>query len=163
MKKILDAKNAFKISKKLREENKRLVLVGGCFDILHIGHIKFLQKAKEQGDILLVMVESDKTVRKLKGKGRPINSQKSRAEILSAISFVDFVILLDQLKHNKDYDKLIFALNPHVIAVTKGSKQKYYAKRQAKIIKAKVITVIDRIKDKSTSKLARLIIKKFDE
>ncbi len=162
MKKIINLKQAINLSKKLKAENKTLVVTGGCFDILHIGHIKFLEKAKEQGDFLFILLESDENVRKLKGNNRPINSQKERAQILAALSCVDFVVLLNKMKKNDDYDNLIYKINPNIIVTTKDDPQGIHNERQAKKIKAKVSYVIDRIENKSTSKLAKIISKNFD-
>ena len=77
----------------LRSRNKNLVIVAtnGCFDILHIGHIRSLQKAKTLGDILVVGINSDSSIKKIKGKDRPINNENERAEILAALSCVDLV------------------------------------------------------------------------
>ena len=161
MKKILNIKEALEVSKNIRKNNKTIVICGGCFDILHIGHIRFLEEAKKNGDFLFVLLENDRSVKKLKGKKRPINYQIERAEILSAIIFVDYVILLDEMKTNSDYDKLIFALNPNKIAVTKNDPQEIHNIRQAKQINASVVSVISRIKNKSTTKLTELIYKNF--
>lgn len=162
MTKILNVKKALTISQKLQEEDKAIVLSGGCFDILHIGHIEFLKQAKKYGDFLFVLLESNLQVKKLKGKDRPINSQIDRAEILASVEYVDYVVLLDRLKNNKDYDEIVTKLNPNVIAVTKGSSQIVHAKRQGRLINAKVVSVIKRINNKSTSKLAKLILEKFN-
>src|SRR3989344_4137326 len=118
MSKILKVQEAIEVAKKLREQNKSIVLAGGVFDILHVGHVKFLQKAKEKGDQLFVLVESDGNVRRIKGKNRPINNQKNRAVILSSLIYVDYVILLPNLKTDTDYDKLVFQIQPSVIATT---------------------------------------------
>lgn len=163
MNKIVNVKFAEKISKKLRNEKKTVVVSGGCFDILHIGHIKFLEKAKKEGDFLFLLLESDKTVKKIKGDKRPINSQEDRALILSSISFVDYVVKLPEMKTNHDYDELIRKINPNVIATTKNDPQVVHNKRQAKKINAKVAFVTSRIKNKSTSKLAEIIYKNFDK
>ncbi|MBI3591333.1 MAG: D-glycero-beta-D-manno-heptose 1-phosphate adenylyltransferase [Candidatus Melainabacteria bacterium] len=82
----------------LRSKNKKLVVVAtnGCFDILHVGHIRSLQKAKKLGDILVVGINSDSSVKKLKGNNRPINSQNERAEILAALECIDFVTTFDE-------------------------------------------------------------------
>lgn len=162
MNKIVDVEFAEKISKRLRKENKIVVVSGGCFDILHIGHIKFLEKAKKEGDFLFILLESDKTVKKIKGDKRPINSQEDRALILSSISFVDYVVKLPQMKTNNDYDNLIIKINPNVIATTKNDPQVVHNKRQAEKINAKVSFVTNRIKNKSTSRLAEIIYKNFD-
>ena len=80
----------------LSKTPKKLVFTNGCFDILHVGHIKYLQKAKELGDILIVGLNSDSSVKKLKGENRPINNEKDRAILLSALAFVDFVVIFDE-------------------------------------------------------------------
>ena len=80
----------------LKNSDKKIVFTNGCFDILHAGHIKYLNKAKKLGDILIVGLNSDSSVKRLKGKTRPINSQDSRALLLSALEFVDFVVIFDE-------------------------------------------------------------------
>ena len=80
----------------LKLANKRVVFTNGCFDILHLGHIKYLQKAKKLGDILVVGLNSDISVRNLKGNKRPIFNQDERSQILLALSCVDFVIFFDE-------------------------------------------------------------------
>jgi D-glycero-beta-D-manno-heptose 1-phosphate adenylyltransferase len=83
--------------RKLRSSlNGDLVATNGCFDILHIGHIRYLQKAKAHGSYLLVGINSDASVQKLKGPTRPINSESDRAEIISALYFVDFVYIFSE-------------------------------------------------------------------
>ena len=162
MNKIINLQQAEKISKELQANNKILVITGGCFDILHIGHIKLLEQSKKQGNCLMVLIEDDKSVRKLKGKGRPINSQQDRANVLSAISFVDFVIILPDMASNNDYDLLIQKLNPKIITTTKNNPQSKHYERQAKLINAKVVYVINRVKNNSTTNLARIIQKHFE-
>ena len=76
--------------------NEKIVFTNGCFDILHIGHVRYLQKAAELGDILVIGLNSDKSVKRLKGEGRPINSVNERAEMLGALSFVDYVIVFEE-------------------------------------------------------------------
>ena len=75
----------------LREEGRRLVFTNGCFDILHVGHVRYLQRARALGDALLVAINSDRSVRALKGEGRPVMSEAERAEMLAALACVDFV------------------------------------------------------------------------
>lgn len=157
MGKILTVKQAINIGKKIRDEGKSTVLVGGCFDILHIGHLKFLQKAKEHGDILLVLLESDEKINHLKGKDRPINTQEDRAEVLAALKIVDYVIPLTQFETNSQYDDLITRLKPDTIATTKGDPQRIHKERQAKLIDIKVIDVIAKISNQSTTKLVKLL------
>lgn len=157
MNRILNEENAVKISKKLKRENKKIVLAGGCFDILHIGHIKFLNAAKKTGDVLFILLESDENVARYKGKNRPINTQNDRSLVLSSLRSVDFVVNLTNIKTNEDYDKLIMRLKPDIIAATKKSEQIIHIQRQAKLIGAEIALVVNRISDKSTTNLARII------
>ena len=87
------------------------VLVGGCFDVLHIGHVKFLRQAKSFGDYLIVLLESDANIKKLKGSTRPIHNQKERKEVLEALKFVDKVIILPDVVNNIFYDNLVKKIN----------------------------------------------------
>jgi len=73
-----------------------MVFTNGCFDILHVGHVRYLQEAKSLGDILVVALNTDASVKKLKGEGRPLQNENDRAEILSALECVDFVTLFDE-------------------------------------------------------------------
>ncbi|MCB0410892.1 MAG: D-glycero-beta-D-manno-heptose 1-phosphate adenylyltransferase [Bdellovibrionales bacterium] len=79
----------------IRKENKKIVFTNGCFDLLHVGHIKYLQEARSQGDVLIVGLNTDQSVQRLKGPDRPVQHQEDRAEILAALSAVDAVILFD--------------------------------------------------------------------
>ena len=79
----------------LRRAGKKLVFTNGVFDILHVGHVRYLAQAKELGDALVVAINSDASVRELKGEGRPLVSQNDRAEVLSALSSVDYVTVFD--------------------------------------------------------------------
>lgn len=157
MRNILKTAEAVKIAKRLRDQNKTIVLIGGCFDIIHLGHIKFIQKAKEKGDVLFILLESDESARRLKGKNRPINSQKDRAIMLSAIKYVDFVIPVSSMKTDQEYDKLISQLMPDIIAVTENDPNVSHKRRQAGLIGAQVLEVVKRFDDYSTSKIEELI------
>ncbi len=81
----------------MRAVGKRLVFTNGCFDILHVGHVRYLQSAREHGDALVVAINSDRSVRELKGAGRPIMNEQERAEMLSALRAVDYVTVFDDL------------------------------------------------------------------
>lgn len=159
MKKILTVGEAKIVAEEIRKNNKSIVLVGGCFDILHIGHLMFLEKAKEQGDALFVLLESDSNIKKLKGKNRPINTQKDRASLLEALKIVDYVILLPSLITNEKYDEITTQIKPSVIAVTKGDPSIHHKERQAKKVNGKVVIVTEMIQDQSTTRLAELISK----
>lgn len=155
MNKIVSVQKSVEIAIGLRKKKKKIVLVGGVFDILHLGHVKFLEKAKEEGDFLLVLLESDESVKKRKGNERPINSQTDRAEVLSALEDVDFVITLKGLLKHKDYDRIVKLIEPSVLATTAKDPNIIHKQRQAKLVKTKVKIVIKRINSKSTSKILK--------
>ena len=92
IKEIEELKN---IIKEYKEKNKKVVFTNGCFDLLHIGHIRYLYKAKEFGSILIVALNSDKSVKNLKGDNRPIINEKERAELLSALEMIDYITIFD--------------------------------------------------------------------
>lgn len=79
-----------------RERGKKIVFTNGCFDLLHLGHVRYLRAAKELGDILVVGLNSDDSVRRLKGPGRPLINEAERAEILAALEFVDYVTIFEE-------------------------------------------------------------------
>lgn len=101
--------------KQLRAQGKTIVTTNGCFDILHVGHVRYLEKAKSFGDVLIVALNSDKSVKSIKGDSRPINNENDRAEILSALRSVDYVVLFDE----DSPIKLLLQIKPDVH--TKGA------------------------------------------
>lgn len=91
------------------------MLANGCFDLIHVGHIRYLKESKKRGDILVVALNSDSSVRKLKGKGRPVLSENQRGEIISSLSFVDYITFFSEQK----VERVLMTLKPNVHA--KGS------------------------------------------
>jgi rfaE bifunctional protein nucleotidyltransferase chain/domain len=91
--KILTLSQLSERAAEIRQAGQRLVLTNGCFDLLHVGHVRYLQQARELGDFLVVAVNGDESVRSLKGAGRPLNSEEDRAEILASLECVDFVTI----------------------------------------------------------------------
>ena len=89
-------KNNYSTINKIKSEGKKIVFTNGCFDLLHVGHIKYLSQAKDLGDILIIGLNSDKSVKKLKGNNRPINSFEDRAKLLAALKSVDIVIMFKE-------------------------------------------------------------------
>jgi rfaE bifunctional protein nucleotidyltransferase chain/domain len=85
------------IRQKMRESSKKVVFTNGCFDLLHPGHVQYLEAAREHGDLLFVAINSDKAVRELKGPGRPIVGERERALILAGLRAVDYVTIFDDL------------------------------------------------------------------
>ena len=110
MKKIQDKNSLKNICTELRAERKKIVFTNGCFDILHAGHIKYLEKAKKLGDVLIVGLNSDKSVSKIK-PGRPVNNEKNRATVLSALEMVDYITIFSE---ETPYD-LIKVVRPDVL------------------------------------------------
>jgi D-beta-D-heptose 7-phosphate kinase/D-beta-D-heptose 1-phosphate adenosyltransferase len=96
---------------RLRSKKKRVVFTNGCFDILHAGHVTYLKKARNMGDVLVVALNSDSSVRAIKGRGRPINKQADRALVLSALYFVDYITVFT----SSTPERLIKALKPDVL------------------------------------------------
>jgi D-glycero-beta-D-manno-heptose 1-phosphate adenylyltransferase len=80
----------------LKSNNKTIVTTNGCFDILHVGHVRYLKQSKALGDVLVVCVNSDSSVKRLKGPERPLNNQADRAEVLAALESVDYVVIFDE-------------------------------------------------------------------
>ena len=99
------------LSTKLKDKGKKIVFTNGCFDILHAGHVRYLETAKSFGDILMVGVNSDKSVRTLKGETRPINSEQDRALLIASLEAVDYVIIFNE---DTPYE-LINAIKPHTL------------------------------------------------
>lgn len=157
MKKLLTQTTIQPIINKLHKQNKRVVLAGGCFDILHIGHIVFLEDAKKEGDVLIVFLESDEKIKKLKGQTRPINSQDVRAKILASLEFVDYVITLPSGFKDEDYDQLVSIIKPAILATTKGDPFRFHKERSAELVDAKVVDVTVPIHNQSTTRLIKIL------
>lgn len=147
------------ILEQLHSQNKKIVLTGGCFDIIHRGHIVLLTEAKKKGDVLIVLLESDETITNLKGPTRPIHTQEDRAYLLSHIQDIDYIIPLPMITGDKAYDELIFAIKPAIIATTKGDPAKVHKVRQASSVNAEVVDVTDFITNTSTTRLANMLQK----
>ena len=131
---------------------KRIVLVGGCFDILHRGHIEFLEKAGRCGDHLIIALEPNERIIEHK-KRNPIHSQDERAYNLSKLRDVDDIILLPLLNGFNDYLNLVKNIKPHVIAITNNDPQLKNKQRQAEEVGAQLIMVTPRIDPFSSSKI----------
>ncbi len=109
---ILERGDLVAIVKAAKRKGGRIVLANGCFDVLHVGHIRYLAAAKALGDLLIVGVNSDEQTRRLKGNGRPLLRQDQRAEIVSALETVDFVTIFEE----PTVTELLLALRPDVHA-----------------------------------------------
>ena len=105
--KILSPDEMLGERQRLREAGKRLVFTNGVFDLLHVGHVRYLAQARELGDALLVAINSDKTVRELKGPDRPVFDESERAEIIAALRHVDYVTVFDNVSPRSLIAKLL--------------------------------------------------------
>ena len=99
-------KEIIDIVKKGHLEGKTFVVTNGCFDILHVGHVRYLKKTKDKADYLIVMLNSDQSVKSIKGDDRPINNENDRAELLSSLSCVDYVVLFEEKSPAKLLEKI---------------------------------------------------------
>ena len=110
-KKIQSLDRLKKIMSGLKKQGQKIVFTNGCFDLLHVGHVRYLTKARAMGDLLVVGLNTDRSVRTIKGDKRPIVSEKERAEVLAALEIVDYVVLFDE----PDPLRLIIALKPDIL------------------------------------------------
>ena len=153
MNQIFPLKKTDLLLKNLQAKNSRIVLVGGVFDIVHPGHVEFLERAKKVGDVLVVLLESDRNVEVRKGKNKPVNSQQDRAKVLGALRAVDYVICLPFMKKDQDYDQVIKQIQPQVIATTDGDPGIADKQRTAKLVGAKVKIVSKLLGEYSSGKI----------
>lgn len=157
--KIKARKELLRIIKDLRAKGKRIVFTNGCFDLLHIGHIRYLEEARALGDFLVVGVNSDSSVRKLKGPQRPVLPEEERAEILSGLGCVDYITLFDEI----DPLKLITSLHPHILV--KGgdwTKEQIVGKEVVERSGGEVV-IIPFVKGASTSNLIKTILGRYEK
>lgn len=160
MQNIISIDQVKQLGQNLHNDNKKVVLVGGCFDLLHEGHIELLEKARQQGDVLIVLLESDLSIQLLKGRSRPLHTQAQRAHMLSSLRSVDYVILLPEKMTNQDYDTVVKQLQPAIIATTKGSDATEHIERQAKDNGA-IVYFAPMLQGLSTSRILEVIAKEL--
>jgi len=147
-------KDLKKIIDKFKKEKKVIVFTNGCFDILHIGHVKYLKEAKKLGDILIVGVNSDDSVKILKGKTHPIIPEKERAEILDSLEVVDYVIIFNEINP----ENLISQLRPDIHV--KGGNYQIEEIPEAKLVESfgRKTIILKEVKGKSTSNIIAKIL-----
>ena len=143
------------IVKKGHEEGKTFAATNGCFDILHVGHVRYLQKTKELADYSIVMLNSDSSVKLLKGSNRPINNEQDRAELLSALNCVDYVVIFEE----KSPADLLEKISPDVY--TKGADYTTETLPEKDVVKRCNIRVefIEFVNNKSTTNIINKINK----
>lgn len=154
--KIKETDELEEILQGLKRRGKKIVFTNGCFDILHIGHIRCLEEAKRLGDILVVALNSDQSVRSIKGQSRPCTPEAERAEVLSALGCVDYVVIFDK----PDPLELITCLKPHILV--KGgdwTPETTVGREVVEHIGGKVV-IIPQVEGVSTSEIIDRISKK---
>ena len=154
--KIVKLKDLVQKISTLRESGRTIVFTNGCFDILHVGHVRYLAAARSEGDVLVVGLNSDESTRSIKQKNRPIVSQDQRAEVLAGLECVDYITVFNE----PDPLKLIQALKPDVLV--KGADWKEEDIIGADVVKeggGKVVRV-DVVPDISTSRIIQRIVKR---
>ena len=125
---VIDRKNIGNVVTTLKAEGKKIVFTNGCFDILHVGHVRYLKEAKALGDILILGLNSDSSVKSLKGSNRPINNESDRAEVLSSLKAIDYVVIFDE----KTAENIVGEVKPDIYA--KGGDYSIDTLPEAKIV-----------------------------
>ena len=153
MGKVIKRENIQEFVSDLKKSGKTVVTTNGCFDILHVGHVRYLQKTKTFADVMIVCLNSDSSVKKIKGPERPINNEDDRAEILCALECVDYVVLFEE----SSPEALLCEIKPDVH--TKGADYTIETLPEAKSIIANGgrIEFISFVEGKSTTKVIEKI------
>ena len=153
---VIDRKNIKELCLKLKKENKKTVFTNGCFDILHIGHVRYLKESAKYGDVLIIGLNSDSSVKKLKGETRPINNELDRAELLSELNFVDYVVIFDE----DTPQKLLDEIKPDIY--TKGADYTLETLPEASVVikNGGKVEFINLIEGKSTTNVIKKITNK---
>ena len=149
MGKVIERDKLEDLLKVLRSQKKMIVATNGCFDILHAGHVRYLKKSKAFGDVLIVGLNSDKSVRSIKGPTRPINNENDRAEVLCALESLDYVVLFDD-DSPKD---LLEIIKPNIY--TKGADYTLKTLPEADVVLKNNgwVEFIELVEGKSTTKI----------
>ncbi|MBI2216387.1 MAG: adenylyltransferase/cytidyltransferase family protein [Candidatus Rokubacteria bacterium] len=153
----MTVEEAARLAERLRSEGKRIVLANGCFDLLHVGHVRYLREARRQGDVLFVGVNSDAAVARLKGAGRPLMPATERVEILAALRDVDHVVVFD----DDTADGLVTMIRPDVHA--KGTDYTTASVPEAATVRAVGgrVAITGDPKDHATRDVIRTIVERF--
>lgn len=149
----IDKKVALSIVEEAKKRGKTVVFTNGCFDILHVGHTTYLANAKRCGDILIVGINSDESVKRLKGESRPINTGSDRAEILSSLKSVDYTVIFEE----DTPEELIAYLKPSIHV--KGGDYKKEDLPETKIVEGYggEVIILNFVEGKSTTKIINKI------
>jgi rfaE bifunctional protein nucleotidyltransferase chain/domain len=159
LKKLYTLSQLTRIIQEHKKRGQKVVLANGCFDLIHVGHIRYLKESKKKGDILVLALNSDSSIRKLKGEGRPILNQKERAVIASSFYFIDYITFFDE----PNVEKVLLALKPDIHA--KGSDYTEETVPEKETVKGYggTIAITGGPKIKSTSQLIKEIASKIKD
>jgi len=146
---IRDLKDLKALCLSYESNNKKVVMTNGCFDILHAGHTYILEESKKLGDILIVALNSDSSIKKIKSKDRPIVSELDRAYVLSCLSSVDHIILFD----NESPEEIICEILPEILIKGSDYKGKKVAGEDCLIKNGKKVVLVDLIEGKSSTSI----------
>ncbi len=138
---------------------KRVVLANGCFDILHVGHLRYLEAARRMGDVLVVAINSDKSVRMIKDAGRPIMNEDERVALVSALACVDYVVLFDE----PDVNRILDVLRPSIHAKGADYTEETVPERQKVLAYGGNVRIAGDPKDHSTRDIIRKILESAQE
>lgn len=152
---IINRKDIQKLSENLKNQGKKIVFTNGCFDILHVGHVRYLKESSKYGDVMIVGLNSDSSVKRLKGDSRPLNKELDRAEVLSALGFVDYVVIFEE----DTPEELLNEIKPNIY--TKGADYILETLPEAKTVlknggKVEFITLVE---GKSTTNIIKKMSK----
>ena len=147
------------IVEELKSEDKRIVFANGCFDILHVGHVRYLEGAKALGDVLVVAVNADRSVEELNKYGSPITPEDERAEIVAALAYVDYVTLFSDHR----VDSLLMKLKPHVHAKGTDYTEDTVPERETVLAYGGEIAIVGDPKHHSTSEIVERIARRITE
>lgn len=159
MGRLITRREAERLADRCRAARKRLVLANGCFDLIHVGHVRYLSEAKEQGDVLLVALNGDASVRRLKGPGRPIMTAAERAEILCALTPVDYVLIVG----DDTMDRLVTRLRPRVHAKGTDYSEETVPERASVLASGGRVAIVGDPKAHSTRDLIARVRRRFRE
>jgi rfaE bifunctional protein nucleotidyltransferase chain/domain len=140
-----------------QKSGKSVVFANGCFDLLHVGHVRYLQSAKSEGDILVVALNSDASVRAIKGQGRPLQPDADRAEIIASMECVDYVVFFDDLT----VDNLLRNLHPDIHAKGTDYTPESVPERETVQSYGGRVAIVGDVKSHSSRDLIQVIIAKF--
>jgi D-beta-D-heptose 7-phosphate kinase/D-beta-D-heptose 1-phosphate adenosyltransferase len=157
--KIKTKEDLHRIVEDLKKKGKRIVFTNGCFDLLHIGHIRYLEGAKALGDILVAGVNSDHSVQKLKGPQRPILPEEERAEILSGFGCVDYITIFDE----EDPLELISTLQPDILVKGGDWTKETTVGREVVERSGGEVVILPFVERASTSNIIDTILKRYEK